>query len=155
MVSKPKSSAPPADPKRAQQWLGPKARWCIGHDYSCSRGLKGPTCCPEHLASPLPLSAIEEYASLGCSCFFWGPHLLHPRDFLWCLCGSAFDDLPGRAHPSGALAKWEGTTFSLVCSSLAPVLPCWYCPLAMWARGHPAAWTAGDTHPAMARVTLW
>nr|XP_005902801.1 PREDICTED: double homeobox protein 4 [Bos mutus] len=65
MVSKPKSSAPPAEPKWAQKWLGPKARWHIGHDYSCSRGLKGPICCPEHLSSPSPLSAIEEHASLG------------------------------------------------------------------------------------------
>ncbi|XP_061266653.1 double homeobox protein 4-like protein 4, partial [Bos javanicus] len=44
MVSKPKSSAPPAEPKRARQRPGPGARRRTSHDDdSCSRGPKGPT----------------------------------------------------------------------------------------------------------------
>src|SRR5574337_1813801 len=71
MVSKPKSSAPPAEPKRARQRPGPGARRRTSHDDdSCSRGPKGPTRCPEHLSSPSPLSATGEHATLGCSCSF-------------------------------------------------------------------------------------
>ena len=153
MVSKPKSSAPPAEPKWAWQWLGPRARRHIGHDYSCSRRLKGPTCCPEHLSSPSPLSATGEHATLGCSHFFWCSYFLGARDCLWGLCRPAVDDLPGPALLSGSLAKWKGTASPQVCSSLARMLPCWHRPFATWARGHPATYSlrhtscGGRSHP--------
>ena len=67
MVSKPKSSAPPAERKGAWQWPGPRTRRRISHDRSCSRGPKGPTRCPQHLSSPWPLSDTGEHATLGCS----------------------------------------------------------------------------------------
>ncbi|KAG5194292.1 hypothetical protein JEQ12_013089 [Ovis aries] len=50
MVSKLKSSEPTAEIKRAWQWLGPRARENSSHDYSCSRGPKGPTPCSELLS---------------------------------------------------------------------------------------------------------
>ncbi|KAM7224884.1 hypothetical protein CapIbe_024022, partial [Capra ibex] len=78
MVSKPKSSAPPAEPERARRRSS--------HDSSCSRGPKGPTRCPEHLSSPSPLPATGEHATLGGggrSCSVRGPRLLGARDCLW------------------------------------------------------------------------
>ncbi|CAI9159203.1 unnamed protein product, partial [Rangifer tarandus platyrhynchus] len=87
MVSKPKSSAPPAERKGAWQCPGPRTRRRIGHDRSCSRGPKGPTRCPQHLSSPWPLSDTGEHATLGCSRSFGRPHLLGARDCLWGLCG--------------------------------------------------------------------
>ena len=155
MVSKPKSSVLPAEPKRAWQWPGPRARWRSSHNYSCSGGPKGLTRCPEHLSSPLPLSATGEHATLGGhSCSFWGPHILGARDCLWGLCGPAVDDLRGPAQPSGSPAKWEATTSSPGSRSLGRMLPCLHGPRAAWARGHPAAWTARGTHPTLAGVTL-
>ena len=151
MVSKPKSSAPPAEPERARRRSS--------HDSSCSRGPKGPTRCPEHLSSPSPLPATGEHATLGGggggrSCSVRGPRLLGARDCLWGLCGPAVDDLHGPAQPGGSPAKWEATTSCPGSSSLGRALPCRHGPRAAWARGHPAAWTAGGTHPALAGVTL-
>ncbi|XP_043742809.1 proline-rich protein 36-like [Cervus elaphus] len=83
MVSKPKSSAPPAERKGAWQWPGPRTRRRIGHDRSCSRGPKGPTRCPQHLSSPWPLADTGEHATLGCSRSFGRPNLLGARDCLW------------------------------------------------------------------------
>nr|XP_042096783.1 basic proline-rich protein-like [Ovis aries]XP_042096784.1 basic proline-rich protein-like [Ovis aries]XP_042096785.1 basic proline-rich protein-like [Ovis aries] len=95
MVSKPKSSAPPAEPERARRRSS--------HDSSCSRGPKDPTRGPEHLSSPPPLPATGEHATLGGpSCSVWGPRLLGARDCPWGLCGPALDDLHGPAQP-GAL----------------------------------------------------
>ena len=150
MVSKPKSSAPPAEPERARRRSS--------HDSSCSRGPKGPTRCPEHLSSPSPLPATGEHATLGGgggrSCSVRGPRLLGARDCLWGLCGPAVDDLHGPAQPGGSPAKWEATTSCPGSSSLGRARPCRHGPRAAWARGHPAAWTAGGTHPALAGVTL-
>ena len=155
MVLKLKSSEPTAETKRARQWLGPRAKQHSSHDYSCSRGPKGLTRCPEHLSSPLPLSATGEHATLGGhSCSFWGPHILGARDCLWGLCGPAVDDLRGPAQPSGSPAKWEAITSSPGNRSLGRVLPCCHGPRAAWARGQSAAWTAGGTHPSLARVNL-
>uniref|UniRef100_A0A8B9X1T7 Homeobox domain-containing protein n=1 Tax=Bos mutus grunniens TaxID=30521 RepID=A0A8B9X1T7_BOSMU len=103
---------------------------------------------------PSPLSATGEHATLGCSCSFWGPHFLGARGCLWGLRGPAVDDLRGPAQPGGPPAKWEATASSPGSSSLGRVLPCRHGPRAAWARGHPAAWAAGDTHPAVAGVTL-
>ena len=63
-------------PSRAQgDWecLGPRPRWRISDDYSCSRELKGPSHCPEHLSSPSHLSTTGEHAILGCSHTFGHP----------------------------------------------------------------------------------
>lgn len=147
MVSKPESSAPPAEPERARRRSS--------HDSSCSRGPKDPTRGPEHLSSPSPLPATGEHATLGGpSCSVWGPRLLGARDCPWGLCGPALDDLHGPAQPGGSPAKWEATTSCPGSSSLGRELPCRHGPRAAWARGHPAARTAGGTHPALAGVTL-
>ena len=136
-------------------WLGPRARQCSSHDYSCSRGPKGPTRCLEHLSSPSPLPATGEHATLGGrSCSFWGPHILGAWECLWGLCGPSVDDLHGPAQPGGSPAKWEAITSSPGNSSLGRVLPCCHGPRAAWARGQSAAWTAGGTHPSLARVNL-
>ena len=136
-------------------WLGPRARQCSSHDYSCSRGPKGPTRCLEHLSSPSPLPATGEHATLGGrSCSFWGPHILCARDCLWGLCGPSVDDLHSPAQPSGSPAMREATTSCPGSSSLGCVLPCHLGPPEAWARGHPASWTARGTHPALARVIL-
>ncbi|XP_068823638.1 double homeobox protein 4C-like [Capricornis sumatraensis] len=129
MVSKPKSSALPAEPKRACQWPAPRARWRSSHDYSCSGGPKGLTRCPEHLYSPSPLSTTGEHATLGGrSCSFWGPHILDARDCLWGLCGPAVDDLHGPAQPGGSPAKWEATTSSQVADPWAACSPAFTAP---------------------------
>ncbi|XP_055269275.1 double homeobox protein 4-like protein 4 [Moschus berezovskii] len=138
MVSKPKSSSPPAERRGAWQRPGPRPRRRIGHNYSCSRGPKGPARCPEHLSSPSPLSSTGGHAALGCSRSFGRPHLLGARDCLWGLCGPALDDLHGPAQPGGSQAKWEACTSSRESSSLGRILPCCHGPMAAWVKGHPA-----------------
>nr|XP_042087288.1 double homeobox protein 4C-like [Ovis aries] len=109
MVSKPKSSAPPAEPERARRRSS--------HDSSCSRGPKDPTRGPEHLSSPPPLPATGEHATLGGpSCSVWGPRLLGARDCPW---GSpsvqvallAAPGIPGSPGPfRGPLLSSQGPT---------------------------------------------
>ncbi|KAM7224894.1 hypothetical protein CapIbe_024032 [Capra ibex] len=65
MVSKLKSSEPTAETKRARQWLGPRAKQHSSHDYSCSRGPKGPTRCSELLFPLLTLPARGEHSTIG------------------------------------------------------------------------------------------
>ncbi|KAG5202067.1 hypothetical protein JEQ12_003457 [Ovis aries] len=65
MVSKLKSLEPTAETKRARQWLGPRAKQHSSHDYSCSRGPKGPTRCSELLFPLLTLPARGEHSTIG------------------------------------------------------------------------------------------
>ena len=65
MVSKLKSSEPTAETKRARQWLGPRAKQHSSQDYSCSRGLKGHTCCSELLSPLLTLPTRGEHSTIG------------------------------------------------------------------------------------------
>lgn len=65
MVSKLKSLEPTAETKRARQWLGPRAKQHSSHDYSCSRGPKGPTRCSELLFPLLTLPTRGEHSTIG------------------------------------------------------------------------------------------
>ena len=75
---KTKGSAPPVEPKQAWQWPSPRARRCIGHDYSSPEDQRAPatvqsTSPPLHPSQPQesmpPLAAATPFSALT----FWVP----------------------------------------------------------------------------------
>ena len=106
MVSKPKSLAPPAECYRGWQWPGPRPRWHISQEYSCSGEQRAPPTVHSTSPSLRPSQPHESMPPLAAATPLGTPTFWVPRTASGICVGQQLmifmvQPTPGALQPNG------------------------------------------------------